>query len=158
VTVVVATGVPANPFQYLTGCRLCAPTESNMDYVAGTFNVGAPGGAVTGIDGFWTAMNPTGTPPFLNPSDFLARSDTGDGRWGIDVNVTPVGGSEVTNASGALFNIGVSFGAAGTWPLTFQQTETVNRTYYQDANQTPDYFWSDISNDHPGIPNSVVVQ
>jgi hypothetical protein len=158
VTVVVATSATVNPFLFMSGCRLCAPVESDFDYVPGTFNIGAQGGTVTAVDGIWAAVDPVGTPTFINPSDFIARSDAGDGRWGIDVNVTPVDGTAVIGTSGELFNIGVSFGRAGTWQLTFQQFETVNRTYYQDASQTPDYFWADSSNNHPGIPNSVVVQ
>jgi hypothetical protein len=155
VTIVVATTVPSNPFRYLAGCRVCAPQASGFEYVANSFNVGAPGGETYASDGFWEALSPDG---FLLPPGLILREDTGDGRWGLDFTVTPQGGVEATNGAGALLNFQATFSAPGTWPLTFQQFETVNRTYYRDANQAPDYIWSDSSNDYPGVPNRVTVQ
>jgi len=73
------------------------------------------------------------------------------------VTLFPLDGHEVLGAQGAICNFYVTFSSAGSWHLSFQQTDVVNRTYYQDQNQAPDYFWSDISNSTPGIPNTVTV-
>jgi len=144
VTVVVATGVPANPFQYLTGVRVTAPQASGFAYVANSFNAGAVGGATGDVDGFWTCMGPTS---FLLPQDaFIVRSDAGGGLYGIDFNVTPLGGQDVTTCDGALFNFQASFTTPGTYNLGFQDVNVVSRTYYQDGSQTPDRFWGDITN------------
>jgi len=160
VTIEVITGDPANPFQYLTGVRVTFPTAAGVDYVKNSFNVGATGGAADDPDGFWTAM---GSPTFLLAPDsfYQVTDDVQDGDPAIealDFNVTPLGGSDVTTGSGPLFNFQVTFANAGTYQLGFQQTFTVNRTYYQDGNQAPDYFWGDITNNHAGVPNSVTVQ
>lgn len=153
VSIVVATGVPANAFQYMNGCRVTAPT--GFAYVDGTFNVGAPGGAAGDADGFWTTMAPGGG--FLLPPDnFIVETDLGGGLVGIDFNVTPIGGSDVTTDSGALFNFGATF-AAGENVLGFQQTLGVDRTYYTDMNAGPNRFWGDITNDHAGVRNSVTI-
>jgi hypothetical protein len=167
VRVVVATGDPANPFQYLTGARVTIEQGADALYVGGTgaaggtgdvpgsFNVGAVGGQAADVDGFWTNMNPTGF--LLAPDNFIQRSDAGGGLHGIDFNVTPLGGSDVTTGEGELFNFELEMTNAGTWTLGFQDVNVVSRTYYQDGNQAPDYFWGDITNNHAGVPNSITV-
>jgi len=167
VRIVVATGDPASPFQYLTGTRVTISDTAGALYVGGdaafggtadipgSFNTGAVGG--TGVDGFWTAMNPSG---FLAaPDNFIRRSDAGGGLHGFDFNVTPLGGSDVTTGSGELFNFELEIPNAGVYQLGFQDVNLVSRTYYQDGNQAPDYFWSDFSNDHAadGVPNTITV-
>jgi len=100
--------------------------------------------------------NPSGG--FLLPPDnFFAESDLGGGLVGIDFNVTPIGGSDITTASGALFSFGATF-AAGENILGFQEASNVDRTYYSDSTQSAHYHWGDIGNDHAGIPNSVRVE
>ena len=154
VTVVVASGVPANPFQFMNGCRVTAPT--GFAYVSNTFNIGVPGGADAGaVDGFWTGMNPGGG-FLLAPDNFIVETDLGGGLIGVDFNCTPIGGSDRTTDSGALFNFGANFGA-GTNTLGFQDVSGVSRTYYTDSNAAPDRFWGDITNNHAGVPNSVDV-
>jgi len=144
VTIVVATGVPAGPFYYMTGARVTAPQASGFDYVPNSFNAGTPGGAAGDVDGLWTCMAPSS---FLLPPDFyLGRSDAGNGLYGIEFNVTPLDGSDVTTCSGALFNFQATFTTPGTYHLGIQQADIVNRTYYNDATLTNDRFWSDISN------------
>jgi len=141
VTVVVATGVPANPFQFLNGAGITI--ESDADKVPETFNVGAPGGAKGATDGYWTPMAPT---MFLVPDDgLIAVSDIGGGRERWDFNLTPVGGSDQTTASGALFSYQFSFGSAGTKTFGFEAVNVVNRTYYSDSTST-EFLWGDISN------------
>jgi len=111
------------------------------------------------VDGFWSNMSGISNGDFLlAPDSFYSPVDAGGGLTGLDFNVTPLGGSDVATGSGALFNFGATFTTPGTYTLGFQQTNVVNRTYYQDANQAPDYFWGDITNSHAGIPNSITVQ
>lgn len=143
VTVVIATGTPANPFQFLNGIGLTI--ENDADKVSNSFNVGAVGGAADAVDGYWTAMAPA---TFLMPPDgfIVATPDqpaAGQERW--DFNLTPVGGSDQTTAKGALFNFQFTFSAAGTKTFGFQQFQAVNRTYYSDSTST-EFFWGDISN------------
>ena len=83
-------------------------------------------------------------------------SDAGDGFVALDFNVTPLGAEDTQRAWGPLFNFQVTFDNPGRWQLGFQQENVVSRTYYQNRDQTPDFFWGDISNDHPGIANSIV--
>jgi hypothetical protein len=154
VRIVVATGVPANPFQFMNGCRVTAPT--GFDYEQNSFNIGVPGGQRWDVDGFWAGMNPGGG-FLLPPNLFIFGTDLGGGSVGIDFNVTPLGGSDVTTDSGALFNFEATF-AAGTNTLGFQDVGGVSRTYYTDSIAAPDRFWGDITNNHAGIPNSVGVE
>jgi hypothetical protein len=166
VTIVVASGRPANPFQYMTGVRVTVPQEAGFHYVKNSFNVGAPGGAADDPDGFWAAMEfdpgsateqTRGMNFLLAPDKFYTVVDAGAGLSGLDFNVTPLGGNDTQAAWGPLFNFQATFDYAGRWQLTFQQTNVVNRVYYQDHNQSPDYYWGDVSNNHVGIANSVTV-
>jgi hypothetical protein len=155
VTILVAMGLPANPFEYLAGVRVAVDQASGFDYVDNSYNIGAVGGLIDDADGIWAGMSPSGG--FLPPPDnFILRDDTGDGRWGIDFNVTPLGGHDIT-AAGALFNFQATFDTPGTYVLTFQQTDIVDRTYYFDDTQGTNYYWADITNDHPGVRNSITV-
>ena len=142
VTVVVLTGVPANPLQFVNGIGLTI--ESDADKVANTFNVGDVGGGAGDCDGFWSAMAPAGG--FLLPPDnFIIATDIGGGRERWDFNVTPIGGSEQTTAKGALFNYQFTFSTPGLKTFGFEEVSGVNRTYYSDASAT-EYFWGDSTN------------
>jgi hypothetical protein len=166
VTVVVATGIPANPFQYMNGCGLTMPSDGKYvgstapnggtGDVPGSFNIGAVGGNQGDPDGIWAVMNPSGG-FLLAPDNFITSTAdqpaAGSERW--DFNVTPLGGSNLTTASGALFNAQFEFSTAGTKTFGFQQFETVKRTYYSD--DATEYFWGDITNNVGGVPNSVTV-
>jgi len=140
VTVVMLTGVPANPFQFMNGVGITI--ESDAHCLVNTLNYGAPGGQRGEVDGFWSAMNP---PDFLWVEDYIYSFDIGGGRerWGI--NVTPIGGHDVTTSSGALFNIEFTFSEPGVKTFGFEQFRGVNRTYYSDASAT-EFFWGDITN------------
>lgn len=155
VTIVVLTGdiAAAKPFQFMNGCGVTV--ETGGTYAANTFNVGVPAGAAGDTDGFWTNMNPGGG--FLLPPDnFIQATDIGGGRHRIDFNLTPIGGSDVTGAGGALFNFGMDFAAAGTYTLGFQEIEGVDRTYYTDGASNV-YYWGDITNNYAGVANSITV-
>lgn len=155
VRIVVATGVPLSPFQYLNGCRVTAPT--GFTYEPASFNVGVPGGATGAADGFWTAMNPGGG-FLLAPDNFHQLVSIAPGLDAYSFNVTPLGGSDRTTDSGALFNFEASFSTARTYTLGFQGSSgVISRTYYSDGSAT-EYFWGDITNNHAGVPNSINVE
>jgi hypothetical protein len=152
VRIVFATGELPNPFQFLAGLRVIVDEDAGIEYVPDSINAGAPGGAADDPDGIWADMNMTG---FLLPQN-IVPSNVG-GFTAYDFNITPLGGEDLTDASGALFNAEFTFDAAGTWQLGFQENETVDRTYYQDQNTTPNYFWGDITNLHAGVPSAITV-
>lgn len=157
-TVVIATGVPANPFQYLNGIGLTMPTAAG--YNRTSFDVGVPdatpdAGAANPVDGLWATMNPGGG-FLLAPDNFIQSTDIGGGSERWDFNITPIGGADLTTASGVLFNVKLEFTAAGTYALGFQQFEGVNRTYYTGADSVV-RFWGDISNNYTDIPNTITV-
>ena len=162
VGIVVVTGVPANPFQFMNGVGLTV--NDDADYVSGTFNAGAVGGAAGDIDGIWSAINPAGG-ILLAPDSFIVATDIGGGRERWDFNLTPIGGSDQTTASGELFNFEFTFSAAGTKTLGFQAiTGIVSRTYYTDSNAVPYNYWGTLHADETGalnvtdVPNSIVVE
>jgi hypothetical protein len=158
VQVLVLTGVPANPFQYMVGAGVTI--ESDATYVGQSFDVGVPDGtadvgSVNPVDGIWATMNPGGG-FLLAPDNFIQSTDIGGGRERWDFNITPLGGSNLTTASGALFNAKFTFSAAGTKTFGFQDVSGVKRTYYAD--DATEYFWGNIANDGTGgIPNSVTI-
>lgn len=153
VTVVVATGPTAHPFQYMNGVGVTV--DCGATYEVGTLNVGAPGGDQRDPDGIWALMNPL-PDLFLLPTDFMIQEyDIGMGRLRIDCNVTPVGGSEVTDG-GEIFNFCLVFESAGRYTLGFEEFRDVKRTYYMDS-KAKEHNWGDISNDHPEVPNMIVV-
>lgn len=153
VLVVVACGMPANPFQYMNGIGVTV--NSGAAFVDGTFNVGAPGGDQYDPDGIWSTMDPLPM-TFLLPADWMMmENQIEEERVRIDFNVTPIGGSNVTDG-GELFNFSLEFDHAGRYILGFEEFRSVKRTYYSDMDSY-EYFWGDISNDYPNVPNSVFV-
>ncbi|MBN2081917.1 PKD domain-containing protein [bacterium] len=150
VTVVVAANATAYPFQYLNGCGVTM--ETGNDYVAGSLNVGSPGGAQKDADGVWAAIAPL---DILLPYDWqIVGSDIGGGRQRIDFNVIPIGGTQLTFATGDLFNFQLHVTSNVT--LGFQEFETVKRTYYSDGDAT-EYNWGNITNNYSDVPNSITV-
>jgi hypothetical protein len=156
VTIEVLTTATANPFRAAV-VRLTVAAASGYHFEAGSFNVGIPGGAADDPDGVWNAVQPSGFFDSWDGIGFQQLIDFGPLLTGTDFRVVPFGGQDVPAADGAIFNFAATFATPGTWKLGFQQFNVVDRTYYQDGSQGADYFWSDISNDHPGIPNSVTV-
>jgi hypothetical protein len=150
--IVVASGPTEAPFQYMNGVSIMVNTGAA--YVDGTLNVGAPGGAISEMDGIWQAVQPDS---FLLPSDYMIqeRSISYD-QVCIDFNVTPIGGSDVT-CGGMLFNCELAFTEPGNYVLGFELHHDVPRTYYSDAAST-EYYWGDISNEYEGVPNTITVR
>jgi len=144
VTVIVLTTVPAHPLQFINGIGLTI--ESDADVVPGSFNIGAMGGATAEADGYWIAMAPS---DFLwQPADALLPVYLGHGRCRWDFNVTPVGGSDQTTASGALFNVQFTFSTPGVKTFGFLEVDgaSVKRTYYSDGDGN-EHFWGNMSNE-----------
>jgi len=153
VTIVVVSGDFANPFRYMNGCGITM--EDGPEYVLESFNIGEPGGAQKDFDGIWTTMDPV-PDGVLMPDDVMLQAiDIGGGLIRYDFNVTPIGGSDITNG-GILFNFSLSFDDPGTYTFGLQEFNMVKRTYYSDGDAA-EYNWGDISNDYTGVPNSVVI-
>jgi hypothetical protein len=159
VKLLIAQGVPAQPFQYMVGVGVTVAAaatfyDQSLDY--GSPDSWPDSASAQPLDGVWAAMDPSGG-FLLRPDFFWVPTDIGGGleRW--DFNATPLGGRNLSGAEarGALVNIEFSFDAPGSYTFGFQQTAGVKRTYYAD--NLNEYYWGDISNSHSGIPNSVVI-
>jgi len=154
--VVVACGdFPADkPFQYLNGVGVTV--DQGAEYVVNSLNYGTRGGLRADRDGIWVDV---ACVSFLEGDILIQENDIGGGRVRIDFNVTPIGGHEVTTG-GALLNLALSFSEPGTYTLGFEEFHDVKRTYYSDGEadgETTEFYWADISNDYPGVPNSIIV-
>ncbi len=144
VTVVVITSVPAHPIQFINAIGLTMPDDSS--FVPSSINYGAIGGSATAVDGFWAAMNPGGF--MLQPDDLMVPTPIGGGRERWDFNITPLGGSNQTTDSGALFNVQFIFSTPGVKTFSFQEADAAStkRTYYSDG-EGNEYFWGAIGNE-----------
>jgi hypothetical protein len=142
VQIVVASGLTAQPFQYMGGVRVAAPAASGFSYVPESFDIGGPSVYNRKPDGGWLRMNPPGN--FLMPDDSWLMVQTADDMRALDFNITPLQGHAVF-FEGELFTFAATFSAPGTWPLSLVPFATVERTYYQDSIQGVHY-WSDLSN------------
>ena len=134
----------ANPFQYLNGARLVMPTT--VTYVADSLNVGIPGGTNAAIDGIWTQVNPE-FGMLLPLESFIIPEDLGGGLHCYDISVTPLGGTDISPATGAIFNIALATPA--DLSLTFEVENEVKRTYYSDST-TDEFMWANATN--AGMP------
>jgi hypothetical protein len=155
VRIVVATGIPANPFKFMNGVRVTF-SAGEPSFVAGSYNVGAVGGAQLDADGIWEGVAPES---FLLPTDYMlgfTNYDQTGGTWAIDFNVTPINANQSIGHEGELFNFEVAFAEAGMVVLGFKQFYQVKRTYYSDEDSN-EYYWGDISNNHAGVANSITV-
>jgi PKD repeat protein len=136
----------ANPLQYITGLRMTMP--SGNAYVANTFDTGVFGGASgQSIDGLWAQMMP-GSGFLLPPDNFIQIVDIGGGQEAIDLAVTPLSGSDLSAATGALCNFELNINSDSTFG--FQRFDQVSRTYYFDGNQSPEFYWA--NENVPGLP------
>jgi hypothetical protein len=163
VRVAVWTGVPANPFQYMAGCGLTMPLDG--EYVRQSFDLGAPddvpdyaphtGAAVLPLDGIWLALQPRDG-FLLAPDWFIQSTETPGARRRWDFNITPLGGRDMREASGALFSAEFRFARPGVKVFGFQQFYGVSRTYYSDDGR--EHYWGDSTNSGgPGMPNALEV-
>ncbi|MCC7477774.1 hypothetical protein IT575_04885 [bacterium] len=158
VLVLVAAGVLANPFQFMSGVSVVFPP--GCEYVPGSLDFGAPPPGVsplnpdfsadqTTVDGIWTTVAPTAG--FLPVGDNLLPPDTElpaphTGASAIDFNITPLGGQDApAGTSGILFNFRLRFTQPGSYRLGFLLEDGYKRTYYEDS-LGQDHQWGDISN------------
>jgi len=76
-------------FANLNGCRV--ELRDGTEYVAGSFNIGAPGGEAWDADGLWAGNAPAG---FIQYGDNMITfyKDSIEGYDRYDFNVTPVDG------------------------------------------------------------------
>jgi len=146
VGVIVYTNQAAHPFKYVNciGITLESPTI----YVDWSLNAGDPGGGNT-ADGVWADV--TSGP--VGAVGIFYGADIRGGRKRYDINITP-GGSQIDNATGAVLYFEIEI--ASNVHLGFQEFYGVKRTYYSDDSLT-EYYWGDVSNDHPGVPNSIMM-
>jgi len=151
--VVVACGdfPSARPFQYMNGVGVTV--DAGASYVDQSFNYGAPGGGKEAADGLWSRVAPGG---FMEDYDIMKQEEPiGAGRVRLDFYIVPIGGVSTTKG-GVLFTFELDFDQSGTYTLGFQQFDEVDRTFYGDS-ASDFYYWADISNDYPNVPNSISV-
>jgi hypothetical protein len=156
VTVVVATGRPAHPLQFLADCSVTI--ESQGAYVPNSFNYGAPGGNRTDSDGLWGQMGiPNGL--FLDLGDDLVPGPgtamTG-GRHVYEFAIVSQGPYPAADAEGILLNFKLTFSAPGTYHLGLRQTGGAFDTlYYCDADGN-NYHWASLLAGGDGVLNPSV--
>jgi len=153
VRIVVATGMPANDFHFMNCVRVTF-SGGDPEFVAGSFNVGAPGGSPKEADGMWATSN---AETFLLPDDFMmAAQQDQSGLAAMDFNVTPINSQTIYGAEGALFNFLVRFNTTGTVRLGFSRLDTVKRSYYSDGDGR-EFYWSNLGNNYGGHDNAIRV-
>jgi hypothetical protein len=142
VRIVVATGATANEFLNMGGVGLTV--NDDAEYVEGSFNAGALGGAPNDVDGLWAD---TGATELFTFADALIEATPlGAARERYDFRIVPFDGVELPFAEGALFSFELSFSEPGVKHLAFQQGDGVERTYYQNG-VAGHLFWGDLSNE-----------
>jgi hypothetical protein len=147
VTVEVYSRGAANALKFLDACGITL--EQGNSYALKSFNVGEisadPGDQTP--DGVWADASPDGF--LLAPDEFIVAEDIGDSRQRIDFIVVPLSSVEVPQATGPLFNFGLTVHSSVTFG--FQRSGVLARTYYSDA-QGATHFWATDSNSGlPGI-------
>ena len=143
VTVVVATGVTELPFQFMTGAGMVV--DGDASYVPNSFNTGLPGGARDDADGVWAGITSDGG-FLLAPDGLIQPGPNPDGTLQpgtqrIDFNVTPLGGSDVASAEGALFNFQLVYSQPGEKHIGFQEFNGIPRTYYTSFADGVERYW-----------------
>ncbi len=134
VTIVVYVGALPNRLSYLSSCDIIF--SDNLTPVAGSWNLGAPGGLAWDKDGFWNAL-PT---PILGAGEALffapPHLTVGANELGDAPDYTKVGTDP--GSSGALFNAQLTAAAAGEGTFTFVQDNTF---YYGPEGTTTKIFF-----------------
>jgi hypothetical protein len=158
VRVLVVSTAPANP---LRSCDIVLTCGAWGHPVAGSFNLGAPGGAPLAADGMWAALQPAGFAPveddFWTGFNGWLNYELGDGQRGFPFTLTPQGGTELNAAQGVLFSVEFVFTQPGVKTFGFAAGGKFGPTQYRDAAGTA-YTWGDIANSTSGIPHSITVE
>jgi hypothetical protein len=148
VTIVVATVAPAHPLSFLS--MVGVTVERGAQYVAGSFNLGEPGGARLDTDGYWALLGPPAplNSAYLDLGDALLPGpavDIGGGLQRFTFAVIPqetfAPPAVPPDGAAMLFNFQLTFPAPGTYHLGFQPTDgAFDQTYYSDGSNS--YYWS----------------
>ncbi|MBN2082660.1 hypothetical protein JW859_10715 [bacterium] len=154
VRVITGQFAPNEPLCSLSGAGVTVPVGAH--YVEGSFNVGTSGGAAYSTDGFWDQMEPP-VSEFLEVPDewFTPIEMDGTGLVLLPFSIAPIQGHDTT-VSGVLFNFQLTFDSPGLYELGFIEEYAGERTFFTEESGTKNY-WYDISNDHAGFANSVLV-
>ena len=149
VTIQIVTGETAHPFQFMLGVGVVL--DDDASYVGNSFNVGAIGGPRDAADGVWADITIDGGFA-LGPDILFIPGSNHDDSLGTsnryDFNISPLQlgveleDMDVPSVTGALFNFQVTYSSAGEKQIGFQEFNGVNRTYYSDATNRIDRFWS----------------
>ncbi len=165
VQVVLATGLPDNPFQYLACASVTMPDWAY--YAQNSFNIGAAGGAPDEADGLWAADGMDFDGFLIAPDGFYYAREIADleldGRHRLEVVALPISSTELPAAEGPVCNFGVLLTQTGTASFGFAATTgACDRTYYRDfANKA--YYWGtlmagpDGTLNVTGVDNTIVV-
>jgi hypothetical protein len=154
VTVVVYSGATVHPLTFMSSVGITVENAGN--YVANSFNIGAPGGARSDTDGFWALLGPPApnNGQYLDLGDALMPGPATDIGGGLHrYNFAIVTQGPFAPPAGALsgnglilFNFQLTFSAPGTYHLGFQLSDgAFDQTYYNDWN-TDTYFWGTLDN------------
>jgi len=149
ILITVSCNETLSPFMHMSSVSVTMPQEAT--YVDGTFNVGSPGGAADDVDGLWSLVGPTGF--VMSDDSTISEILIGDGRIALEFNITPVGGSEIANATGDLFNFEIMPGSGyGYMPgdevrigIRRLNGSLASVTHYQSADDSA-HFWSHDTN------------
>lgn len=161
VRVFIYTGATAHPFKFLNGCGITVEADAN--YYSNSYNIGFLGGEAFGVDGVWSQIGSVG---FLQFPDWLIVStDIGGGRQRFDFSLVPLGGAQVNNLTGYLFNMALVFSTPGTKQLGLVDVDGVDRTYYSDDSAMT-YHWGTLMADGSGtldpsvtgVDNTLIVE
>jgi hypothetical protein len=149
ILVTVSCNETLSPFYSMSSVSITMPQEAK--YVLNSFNVGSPGGAAKEADGLWAQVNPT---DFILSNDDLIREQLiGDSRVALEFAIVPIGGTEVSNATGDLFNFKIQPGSGyGFMPtdkvyigIRRYNDHQISVTHYASAGSF-DHFWSHDTN------------
>lgn len=151
VRIMVATGQPASPLQFMEAVTVSF--GQNGAYIPGSYNFGSPGGERTDTDGYWALLGP----PAIADADYIDLPSRipnpgalpGEGLKYLTYSVVPMGPSSVPASIGGgaiLCSFQLSFSQPGTYPLRFiQNIEAEDMTFYYEANMTRHHWTLDQS-------------
>ena len=165
VTIMVATGATAHSFQYMLGVGVVLDDDGFLRETS--LNYGAIGGEKTDADGVWSSITVNGGFA-MGPDTLLIPGQDPEGtlppgtnRWGLSVSPLQIGVDptkmDAPSVKGALINFQVTYSTPGKKYVGFQQVNGVNRTYYSNATDLTDRFWSVLMADETGTLHPSVV-
>jgi len=158
VTIAVVTGgFPEEaPFCGLNGMSITC--DDGFSASMETLNTGTLGGEDKAIDGIWALFNPPLT-KLMTPEGLMmiwpTEVDSDPSRDMVHYAIWPVPGGNITSG-GVLFNCPFTFEEPGEYRLGFLEFQHVKQTYYSDL-EGNEYNWADITNEIPGLPNTIIV-